>query len=125
MAVAVAALVFTAGCSTGSAKAGSASSTSSPTASAALSGSPTTAASGSTLTISEFAFSTLTVKPGAVVTVNNQDSVAHTVNVHGTTIDVTVGGGGHATFTAPTKPGTYPLTCDFHHSMHGMLTVAA
>ncbi len=76
------------------------------------------------MTISGFAFSTLTVKPGALVAVSNQDSVAHTVNVNGTSIDVTVSGGGHATFTAPAKAGTYPLTCDFHHSMHGTLTVA-
>jgi len=73
--------------------------------------------------ISGFTFSTITVKPGATVTVTNADTVAHTVNVNGTTIDVNVAGGGQATFTAPTKPGNYPLTCDFHKSMHGMLTV--
>ena len=56
---------------------------------------------------------------------SNQDSVAHTVKVNGTSIDVTVSGGGHATFTAPAKAGSYPLTCDFHASMHGTLTVAA
>jgi plastocyanin len=56
--------------------------------------------------------------------VTNQDSVAHTVKVHGTPVDVTVSGGGQATFTAPAKPGTYPLTCDFHRGMHGTLTVA-
>jgi plastocyanin len=75
--------------------------------------------------ISGFTFSALTVKPGATVTVTNADAVAHTVNVNGTQIDVNVPGGGQATFTAPAKPGSYPLTCDFHKSMHGMLNVAA
>ena len=75
--------------------------------------------------ISGFTFSTLTVTPGATVTVTNADNVEHTVNVNGTSIDVTVPGSGKATFTAPTKPGSYPLTCDFHKSMHGMLTVHA
>jgi plastocyanin len=65
--------------------------------------------------ISGFTFSAITVKPGATVTVTNADSVAH----------LNVPGGGQATFTAPTKPGSYPLTCDFHPRMHGMLTVAA
>jgi plastocyanin len=77
------------------------------------------------MTISGFAFSTLTVKPGTLVTVLNQDNVSHTVKVNGTNVDVTVAGGGHATFTAPAKAGTYPLTCDFHPDMHGVLTVAA
>ena len=76
------------------------------------------------MTISGFAFSLLTVKPGVVVTVRNEDSVAHTVHLGGTAIDVTVDGGGRATFTAPTQAGSYPLTCDFHAQMHGNLTVA-
>jgi len=58
------------------------------------------------------------------VAVQNADTAAHTVNVNGTNIDVTVPAGGEATFTAPTKPGDYPLTCDLHSSMHGTLTVA-
>ncbi|MFI5099770.1 MAG: cupredoxin domain-containing protein [Actinomycetes bacterium] len=113
--LAAAALSLTAGCSAATSAAGS------PVASA----SSTTAGSGPTLVISGFAFSTLTVKPGVQVSVSNQDSVAHTVKVNGTSIDVTVSGGGHATFTAPAKAGSYPLTCDFHASMHGTLTVAA
>lgn len=76
------------------------------------------------MTISGFAFSTLTVMPGTTVTVMNADSAAHTVKVNGTDVDVKVPGGGTATFTAPTKAGTYPLTCDFHPQMHGVLTVA-
>ena len=68
-------------------------------------------------------FSELTVSAGATVTVKNQDSVAHTVTLTGTSLDVKVPGGGQATFTAPTAAGSYPLTCDFHASMHGTLTV--
>ena len=75
--------------------------------------------------ISGFAFSAITVKPGATVTVTNADTVPHTVKVHGTQIDVTVPGGGQASFTAPTTAGSYPLSCDFHPSMHGTLTVSA
>jgi len=75
------------------------------------------------MTISGFAFSTLTVMPGATVTVKNADSAAHTVKVNGTDVDLNVAGGATATFTAPTKAGTYPLTCDFHPQMHGVLTV--
>ena len=75
--------------------------------------------------ISGFTFSAITVKPGATITVTNADSVAHTVNVNGTHTDLNVPAGGQATFTAPTKPGSYPLTCDFHPRMHGMLTVVA
>jgi len=46
------------------------------------------------------------------------------VKVNGTDVDLNVPGGGTATFTAPAKAGTYPLTCDFHPQMHGVLTVA-
>lgn len=59
------------------------------------------------------------------MTVKNADSVAHTVNVNGTDIDVTVPANGSAQFVAPVTPGTYPLTCDYHPTMHGTLTVAA
>ena len=125
LAVAVA-LSLVAGCSAGTSAAGSSAlSPTHPSVSAAASASTTTAGAVPTLIISGFAFSALTVKPGALVAVSNQDSVAHTVKVNGTGVDVTVGGGGHATFTAPAKAGTYPLTCDFHPSMHGTLTVVA
>ena len=33
------------------------------------------------------------------------------------------GGGGIATFTAPTTPGTYPFHCKYHANMQGTLTV--
>ncbi|MGI8612722.1 MAG: cupredoxin domain-containing protein [Nocardioidaceae bacterium] len=37
-------------------------------------------------------------------------------------VNVTAGGG-TATFTAPTKPGSYPYHCTYHSSMHGTLVV--
>lgn len=85
--------------------------------------SQSTAAAGPTITVAAFKFSALTVTAGAEVTVKNEDSATHTVKVKGTDLDVTVDGGGQATFTAPAKAGTYDLTCDFHSAMHGTLTV--
>ncbi|MET4095541.1 cupredoxin domain-containing protein [Arthrobacter sp. UYCu712] len=64
-----------------------------------------------------------TVSPGTVVTVTNEDIEAHTTTADtGTAFDaiIKVGTG---TFTAPTKPGTYPYHCTFHGNMHGTLTV--
>lgn len=122
--LALGAVLLVAGCSsspTSTTPAAGAYTRPSPSASA----STTAAAAGPTMDISNFTFSRITVKPGATVTVTNADGATHTVNVNGTQIDVTVPGGGQATFTAPTKPGSYPLTCDFHRSMHGVLTVSA
>lgn len=83
-----------------------------------------TTTAGDTITIANFTFSTATVKPGATVTVKNTDSVGHTINVNGTKVDLSLDGGASGTFTAPSTPGTYQLTCDFHKSMHGTLMVA-
>lgn len=53
----------------------------------------------------------------------NKDAAAHTVTVSGTDIDQQVAGNGQNSFTAPSKPGQYKLTCDFHSQMKGSLTV--
>ena len=102
---------------------------SSPVPSSPTSGTPSATdmptAAAATLTISGFMFSPLTVKAGETVTVVNKDAAAHTVKVGGTDVDVQVHGGGTISFVAPAKPGTYPLTCDFHASMQGTLTVTA
>ncbi len=82
-------------------------------------------ASADTVDISGFAFSAITVKAGATVTVRNADAAEHTLTIAAAGIDVKVPAGGSASFTAPAKAGTYALTCDFHHSMHGTLTVSA
>ena len=67
----------------------------------------------------------LLVPAGAALTITNMDSAAHTVTADdGSAFDVDVkGSGGTATFTAPSKPGTYTYHCRYHPSMHGTLTV--
>jgi plastocyanin len=77
--------------------------------------------------ISGFAYSgTLTVKPGQKVTVTNKDSVAHTLTDKKTHLFDTgniPANGGTGTFTAPTKPGSYPFGCTYHPEMAGTLIV--
>ncbi|MBV8929739.1 MAG: cupredoxin domain-containing protein, partial [Mycobacteriaceae bacterium] len=65
------------------------------------------------------------VRPGEVVTVINNDGPNHTVTSDADNLfDVRVsGGGGFATLTAPSAPGTYPFHCKYHADMHGTLTV--
>jgi plastocyanin len=79
------------------------------------------------IVISGFAFSgTMTVKPGQKVTVTNQDSTAHTLTDKQTHLFDTgniPGNGGTGTFTAPTKPGSYPFGCTYHPNMQGTLVV--
>lgn len=87
-------------------------------------GMPSSAAAA--ITIKDFAFGNpVTVSPGAAVTVTNQDTAEHTVTAdQGQAFDAEVkGGGGTATFTAPSQPGTYAFHCTYHPNMHGTLTV--
>lgn len=108
----------------------SSSSTTTGTASSAAA-KPAAAAAGSRvaggIVISGFAFSgTLTVKPGQKVTVTNQDSAAHTLTdkkSHLFDTGTIAGSGGTGTFTAPSKPGSYPFGCTFHPGMEGTLVV--
>jgi plastocyanin len=86
-------------------------------------GASSTAAATTTLAIANFTFSPLTVNGGDTVTVTNADSVEHTVTITSQGVDVKVPANGQATFTAPTRAGSYVLTCDFHKQMHGTLTV--
>lgn len=84
------------------------------------------AASATAITIRGFSYQTPTaVSSGATVTVTNMDTDAHSVTAdEGSAFDVNVtGSGGTATFTAPSKPGSYPFHCFFHPDMHGTLTV--
>lgn len=92
----------------------------------AATASTSTATSASTITIQGFAFGApLTVQPGTKITVVNRDGAGHTVTADdGKSFDVSVaGGGGSATFTAPSAPGTYKFHCTIHRSMHGSLVV--
>jgi plastocyanin len=86
-----------------------------------------TPASPARITIQGFAFGApLTVRPGAEITVVNRDGAGHTVTADdGKSFNVTVaGGGGSATFTAPSAPGTYKFHCTVHPSMQGSLVVS-
>lgn len=77
------------------------------------------------VTIKSFMFTVPTsVAPGSQVTVNNQDGENHTVtSTAGGAFDARANAGGSATFTAPTKPGSYPFACGFHSTMKGTLVV--
>jgi plastocyanin len=78
------------------------------------------------ITIRNFAFEgDLTVRPGSKVTVRNADSVMHTLTaVDGSFTTKTIPPGKSATFRAPKTVGSYPITCNFHPDMAGVLTVA-
>ena len=83
--------------------------------------------SGPTITIKDFGYSgDLTVKAGAKVNVVNDDAVSHTLTdkaTHKFDTGTIAGNGGTGSFTAPSKPGSYPLGCTFHPAMHSTLKV--
>jgi plastocyanin len=92
------------------------------TPSAAAPASP--APAEATITITNFEMSDATVAPGGRITVQNDDREQHTVtsNTAGA-FSVDIPGRSKATFTAPMQPGSYAFHCNYHASMHGMLTV--
>ena len=78
------------------------------------------------ITIKDFKYTVpASVAPGAKVTVKNDDAQNHTVTSapKGAFAVTANGGGAMTTFTAPTKPGSYKFTCDFHADMAGTLVV--
>jgi plastocyanin len=78
----------------------------------------------STVTIKDFAFTTPdSVSPGATITVDNKDGTAHTVTSDDGKAFDDAAPSGTSTFTAPTKPGSYPFHCNIHPEMHGTLVV--
>lgn len=92
---------------------------------------PSTATAASTVTetrlaIRGFAFipQDLKVRPGQKITVVNQDSAPHTATAtDGKAFDTgEIAAGQTAIFTAPDKPGSYPLICSIHPCMKGTLT---
>ncbi len=96
------------------------------TAAGAAAGASAPAANAVLITIKDFKYTLpATVAPGSKITVKNEDSVNHTVtSVPKGTFDVKAeAGGGTGTFTAPTKPGSYPFVCTFHANMTGTLVV--
>jgi len=105
----------------------SSSSTSSPKTSTPATSAASGAVASSGIVIKNFGYSgTLTVKAGQKVTVTNQDSAAHTVTDKKSHLFDTgniAAGGGTGTFTAPSKPGSYPFGCTYHPQMAGTLVV--
>ncbi|MGH3521242.1 MAG: cupredoxin domain-containing protein [Mycobacterium sp.] len=74
---------------------------------------------------SAFIPASFTVPPGATVTVRNEDQVIHTVTADNRAFNTgNVSRGVTSTFTAPTRPGTYPFHCLFHNYETGALTVS-
>jgi plastocyanin len=125
IALAFATLLFLTGCSSGTAPTTASSASPSAAASSTAAASTTATAAGPKISIADFKFGApLTVTPGATVTVLNSDSAEHTVTADsGDAFNVEVGDNGTATFTAPTRPGTYAYHCSYHPSMHGQLIV--
>jgi plastocyanin len=115
--------IMAAGCGKSNVTEDSSATSASPSTSSSAPSSPASAAAA-TITIANFKFSDVTVPPGAQVTVVNNDSAEHSVTSDiAAAFDVEVEGKKQVTFTAPTKPGTYPFHCTYHPSMHGTLTV--
>ncbi|TQC47135.1 copper-binding protein [Rhodococcus sp. WS4] len=83
------------------------------------------AAAPNEIVIAGFAFSVpATVSPGDRITVRNDDAAEHTVTADAAgAFDVEIEGGGTATLTVPSTPGTYPFHCTYHPAMHAALVV--
>jgi plastocyanin len=79
--------------------------------------------SNAAITIKDLQFTVSSVKAGSEVTVKNSDGFQHTVTADNGEFNVSVDGNGHATFKAPTKPGSYKFHCNIHPTMHGTLDV--
>jgi plastocyanin len=110
------ALALLTGCSGSSAGASSG-------GSAPAAGSGTSGGSGTAITIKDFTFTVpASVSPGATVSVHNMDGLAHTVTADDGGFD-SPAPAGNSSFTAPTKPGSYPFHCSIHPEMHGTLVV--
>ena len=119
-ALALAILAALTGCSGSSAGASSGTASSGTAAPADGSGS---SGGSDAIMIKDFTFTVpASVSPGATVTVHNMDGLAHTVTADGGDFD-SPAPAGNSTFTAPTKPGSYPFHCSIHPEMHGTLVV--
>ncbi|MEV6979027.1 cupredoxin domain-containing protein [Kitasatospora sp. NPDC093806] len=78
------------------------------------------------ITIDGFRFrpTDLTVRPGQSITVLNDDSAPHTVTAEDASFDTkAIGPGASATFTVPSRKGSYPYLCSIHQYMRATLTV--
>lgn len=105
------------------APAGSAPAASAPTTAGATAGGAP-AAAGPTMTIKGFEYDVPdSVPAGSTIEVVNEDTEAHTVTFRGGTSTTVPGRGVRTLVTAPAKPGTYQIVCDFHGGMTAQLTV--
>src|SRR6476469_1388812 len=68
--------------------------------------------SNAAITIKDLKFTVSSVKAGSEVSVKNSDGFGHTITADNGEFNVSVDGNGHATFKAPTKPGTYKFHCN-------------
>ena len=89
----------------------------------AASGSAVARTSQPTLVISHSMFSRVTVHAGERFLVKNADKYDHTVKIVGSAADSLIHGHSYLIFTAPTKPGSYKLSCDLNKQMRGVLRV--
>lgn len=87
--------------------------------------SSSSSSAANTLVVTNFAFGVLaSVVPGTTITVVNSDAAPHTVTSDTAgDFDVPVDGNSTTTFTAPTKPGSYPFHCTYHSQMTAVLVV--
>jgi plastocyanin len=77
-----------------------------------------------TYRVAKYTFPDLTVAPGTRVEVRNGDDEPHTVTAEDGSFDTgAFDSDDPGTFTAPSEPGTYRITCTVHPSMHGQITV--
>lgn len=84
-----------------------------------------TTTSGSTITISDYGYTVpKTVRTGQKITIHNEDKVAHTVTSAAKPgFNSKVGANATATFTAPSKAGSYAFICTYHPYMKATLVV--
>ena len=77
------------------------------------------------ITIKDFKYTIPAPVPaGAKITIKNEDTQNHTVtSAPRGAFDVTATASGTASFTAPTKPGSYKIICLFHANMMATLVV--
>lgn len=84
----------------------------------------TTQAAAPMIHIDNFKYTVpVSVMPGQKVSVMNMDGEAHTVTSDSGAFDDMATAGTITSFTAPSKPGSYPFHCNFHANMHGVLVV--
>ncbi len=89
-------------------------------------GTPTSSAGGaaSTYTVAQYTLPALTVAPGTKVQVIDGDDEPHTVTAEDGSFDTGSFDKAHpGSFTAPSKPGSYAISCKVHPSMHGTIIV--